>query len=100
MFRKIVYIGFGDLGSQVSLFLKQAFPGDINEVYFDDNLFSTQQQNSFPFSKYTDQQFDSYDFYVCLGYKNLELKTKTLSEMKTAGKKLPHFIHLYENKNP
>jgi sugar O-acyltransferase (sialic acid O-acetyltransferase NeuD family) len=93
MIRKIAYIGFGDLGRQVSLFLKQVFPGEINEIYFDDNLFSTQQQNSFPFSKYTDQQFDSYDFYICLGYKNLELKTKIFSEMKTAGRRLPHFIH-------
>jgi|SRR5688572_1012420 len=100
MIRKIAYIGFGDLGSQLSLFLKQAFPDEIHEVYFDDNLFSTQQQNSFPFSKYTDRQFDSYDFYICLGYKNLELKTKILSEMITAGKKLPHFIHSSAIINP
>ena len=93
MTRKIAYIGFGDLGDQLSLFLKQTFHGEISEVYFDDNLFSTQQPNSFPFSKYTDQQFNSYDFYICLGYKNLELKTRILSEMKTAGKKLPQFIH-------
>jgi hypothetical protein len=47
MIRKIAYIGFGDLGRQVSLFLRQVFPGEISEIYFDDNLFSTQHQTHF-----------------------------------------------------
>jgi sugar O-acyltransferase (sialic acid O-acetyltransferase NeuD family) len=100
MTRKIAYIGFGDLGKQLSLFLKQTTADEISEVYFDDNLFSTQQANSFPFSKYADIQFAGYEFFICLGYKNLELKTKILGELIKAGKKLPSFIHPSSIINP
>jgi sugar O-acyltransferase (sialic acid O-acetyltransferase NeuD family) len=100
MIHKIAYIGFGDLGKQLSLFLSQTVADEISEVYFDDNLFSAEYPNSFPFSRYTDGQFDDYDFFVCLGYKNPELKTKILDELKAAGKKLPNFIHPSSIMNP
>ena len=100
MIHKIAYIGFGDLGKQLSLFLHQTVADEISEVYFDDNLFSTEHLNSFPFLRYTDGEFDGYDFFVCLGYKNLELKTKILDQLKATGKKLPNFIHPSSIINP
>ena len=100
MIHKIAYIGFGDLGKQLSLFLHQTVTDEISEVYFDDNLFSSGHLNSFPFSRYTDGEFDGYDFFVCLGYKNLELKTKILDVLKSTGKKLPNFIHPSSIINP
>ncbi|MBX9783540.1 MAG: hypothetical protein K2X48_09630 [Chitinophagaceae bacterium] len=91
--RNIAYVGFGDLGQQVSRFLKQTATGPISEVYFDDQLFSSKTLHSFPFSAYKNPEFSHHDFFVCLGYKNLALKSKIIDELKRANRKLPNFIH-------
>jgi len=93
MNRKIAYIGFGELGKQISLFIRQTSGNDITEIFFDDDMFANKHPATFPFSSYAETQFAGYEFYVCLGYKHLALKTKILTDLMASGRAVPFFIH-------
>ncbi len=100
MKQQVAYIGFGHLGKQLSLFLRQSLKEEPNELFFDDHLFAAKQPFAYPFEAYKNDQFASCDFYVCIGYRHLALKTKILDELKQAGRSIPSFIHRSSILNP
>jgi acetyltransferase-like isoleucine patch superfamily enzyme len=93
MKRSIAYIGFGDLGRQLSLLIKQCSNAELTEIFFDDNLAAAGKPNAYPFAAYLDDRFDGYEFFICIGYKHLPLKTTILAALQAAGRKPGSFIH-------
>lgn len=90
----IAIIGFGDLGKQFYLYLKEAYPL-ANFVAFDD--FATYTLNNevqlFAFQAFKNKEFESYHFYAALGYKRANDK-KTIIDWLVAQKRaIPAFIH-------
>lgn len=91
---KLALIGFSDLGIYIRDLLMDFH--DVNEseiIYFDDNLYNRGQPNSRPFKEYIDNSYKNLDFYVCLGYKHLNIKNEIISRLVTNGRNVPHFIH-------
>ncbi len=75
--RRIAAIGFGELGIQIELILQS---NNKFHFYFDDLLNENGSPRAFPFRDYSNH-FEEMDFVCCLGYKNLGLKTKIVSEL-------------------
>ncbi|MBI4647270.1 MAG: acetyltransferase [Bacteroidia bacterium] len=91
--KKIAYIGFGSLGKQISAFIKERNKDkNLFEIYFDDNLTGT-KNNAYPFNNFFDERFADFDFYVCLGYKNLSIKKEIIRKLLEASRSAPSFIH-------
>ena len=84
------FIGFGDLGQQVAELLTPEMPDD---VYFDDLLHEEGDSGALPFSRYLEEAFRDYEFYVCLGYRQMDRKLSILRELEDAGRHLPVLIH-------
>ncbi len=87
---KIAVIGNGDLAKQVLGFLNPTSKFSI--VYFDD-FHKQNSQTHFPFSKWKDEMFSDYNFIIGLGYKNLDVKNKLLSDLINLNRKLLSFSH-------
>lgn len=100
MSRKIAYIGFGALGKQVSAFIRQTSSETPEEIYFDDVAVKNGLANAYPFSEHAENSFSEYDFYICLGYKQLSIKNDILNKLKSSGRNLPAFIHPSTIVNP
>lgn len=100
MSRKIAYIGFGALGKQLSVLLRQTEKSVPEEVYFDDIAVQEKKANAYPFNQYTEERFAAYDFYICLGYKQLSNKSEILASLKKLKRNLPSFIHPSSFVNP
>ena len=91
---KLALIGFGDLGHYIKEMLTDFNDVDeTNIVYFDDYLADQNIANAKPFSKYPDNLYHDFDFYVCLGYKHLEKKSEIISHLQSIGRRVPNFIH-------
>lgn len=94
MRRKIGYIGFGALGRQVSMYLREATSTDALEEYlFDDILVKSGNVNVFPFDSHLNDEHSSMEFYVCLGYQHLAEKFKILSDLEKRKRCIGSFIH-------
>ncbi len=89
---KAAYIGFGILGKQFKSFIDE-FERPDESIYFDDALAAEKVDGAFAFAEYSQDKFKDYSFYVSMGYKNLPLKHKIISELLHKGRKLPAFIH-------
>lgn len=93
--KPIAAIGYGELGSQIRNLLLQTHKRDIQH-FFDDILFEDGESKSSPFKAYKDN-LEDYEFVVCLGYNNLELKSSILSELKANNSIFSSVIHNSSN---
>jgi sugar O-acyltransferase (sialic acid O-acetyltransferase NeuD family) len=89
---KIAYVGFGELGRQVSALVSES--GVRQEKFlFDDNCHAEALPNAFPFEEHAADRFAELQFYVCLGYKHLTRKTAIVHRLLEAGRNLPSLVH-------
>jgi sugar O-acyltransferase (sialic acid O-acetyltransferase NeuD family) len=100
MNRKIAYIGFGALGQQIALLLRQSTTGQMEEVIFDDHAAGEKTPGAYPFGEYMNSKFEDYEFYLCLGYMHLPFKHEIAENLKSARRKLTSFIHSSSIINP
>jgi sugar O-acyltransferase (sialic acid O-acetyltransferase NeuD family) len=91
--RNIAYIGFGALGKQLAVFLRQTSKDEIKEIFFDDFLAEKKTPHAHPFQLYKGEQFAGYEFFICLGYKQLAAKAGITAELKSLGRNLTSYIH-------
>lgn len=98
--RKIAYVGFGELGKQISLFIKQTYSDIEEEIFFDDKLASLNGRNAYSFNEYENDKFSVYEFYVCLGYKQPDAKADILARLKDLKRNIGTFIHPNTIVNP
>jgi sugar O-acyltransferase (sialic acid O-acetyltransferase NeuD family) len=90
--RNIAFIGFGNLGKQIYNMISMS--KKIEEyIFFDDLLLKEGNSKSFPFFDYSKDDFKDYDFYVTLGYKSLQEKSKIIGKLITLKRSLPGYIH-------
>jgi hypothetical protein len=75
---KIAIIGNGDLSKQILGFVKPAMESSI--VYFDD-FHRINNLSHFSFLDWKNELFSDHYFIVGLGYKNLNIKNKLVSEL-------------------
>lgn len=80
-------IGYGELGQQLRLFLEAIEVDDF--VIFDDK---SNHPNAYAFNKYLSFE-DIQAYYIGLGYKHLELKSRILEILQRKGKQIPNLIH-------
>lgn len=93
MGRKIAYIGFGALGNQIAQLIYQSAKDQLQEVYFDDTLHNGGHPHAVPFDSYKEEQYKDYEFFICLGYKHLDLKTSILHDLNKLQRDLATFVH-------
>lgn len=91
--KKIALIGYGELAVQIEKFIIQQNTHRPVFYRFDDILFSKKSKNSFKFSDYISDKFADFDFYVCLGYKQLPQKKKIIEMLLKKKRNLPALIH-------
>ncbi len=78
--KPIAALGYGELGFQIDFLLQ-----DLNKRFsavFDDAYLSEKGENVNAFASYKDRVQD-FEFIVCLGYNNLQLKTQLTSYLKS-----------------
>lgn len=80
--RPLAAIGFGELGAQIELILKSK--NKKFHYYFDDLKNENGFPNTFLFKDYSNH-FQEMEYICCLGYKNLELKTKIITSLSDNG---------------
>src|SRR5262249_23948281 len=85
----IAIIGYGELGKQFEGFLKS---NSGRFIFFDDQL-NGKSENIFPFGDYEKEEFSNHDFFVALGYHNLERKKIITDRLLKLGRYLPPFRH-------
>ncbi len=91
--KKIAYVGFGEIGKQISLFIREKYGEGVKEIFFDDTLFQNGAKNSFALNEYKNPEYENFDFYIGLGYYYLELKEKIVKDLIKLKRNLPNFIH-------
>lgn len=91
--KKIGIIGYGTLGHQIEFFLREQNKPGIEFYYFDDQFQLTGNSNSFRFFDYRDFITSNLDFYICLGYKQLNIKSKILDELQGYNCLVPSLVH-------
>jgi sugar O-acyltransferase (sialic acid O-acetyltransferase NeuD family) len=89
---KLALVGYGDLGHQIEAMVAELTPADTT-VYFDDNAHRTGASGSLPFEAHASHDFKDFQFYVCIGYKHLPLKTQIIDRLIELGRSVPHLIH-------
>ncbi|MEP0263899.1 acetyltransferase [Dokdonia sp.] len=93
MKRKVAFIGFGSLGSQLFNFLNEELDISDSLMFFDDIKLKEGDERSFPFNEFLNDEFKEYEFCIALGYKHLNLKREIISKLTRANRKLLTFIH-------
>lgn len=92
--REIGILGYGELGQQLEYFLIEKYGKEcLCFHYFDDNLYIKNVKNSYPFNEYKKIENRNINFFVCLGYKHLELKKHIIEELLEKQFLVPSFIH-------
>ena len=91
--RNIAYIGFGSLGKQLSVLLRQTMKDELKEVFFDDIAVKENLRNAHPFDAYTNEQFAGHDFFITIGYKQFARKREITAQLKKLDRNLPAYIH-------
>jgi sugar O-acyltransferase (sialic acid O-acetyltransferase NeuD family) len=92
--KKIGIIGYGILGHQIEFFLKEKYKSGLEFYYFDDLFQLKGNSNSFKF--YDFREFflsEGMEFYVCLGYQQLYIKSKIIDELQSNNCLIPSLIH-------
>src|SRR6185436_17767933 len=91
---KIALIGYSDLGRYIKAMLSESYELTAEDfIYFDDNAFDDKVPGAYPFKEYLNEKLSEFDFYVCLGYKHLKIKNTIISELVSAKRNVPNFIH-------
>lgn len=90
---KYAYIGYGALGKQIATLLRQTSQEKPEEIFFDDLAHQNALENAFLFDEWKEERFAGYDFFVCLGYKQLEKKAAITNELLRLNRRLAKFIH-------
>ena len=85
------FVGFGSLGKSVANLLK--FSSNFKLLKFDDNLTNLNTRNAFSFEDFQKETFMNNNFYLGIGYKNFDTKSKILDRLRILKRSLPHFIH-------
>ena len=92
--KKIGIIGYGILGHQIEFFLREQNKSLIEFYYFDDLFQLTGNSNSFKFYDYREFFLaEGMEFYICLGYQQLIIKSKIIDELKSNNCSFPSLIH-------
>lgn len=92
--KKIGIIGYGILGHQIEFYLREQNKSGIEFYYFDDLFQLTGNSNSFKFYEYRDFILTKgMEFYICLGYKQLSIKSKIIDEIQGNNCLIPSLIH-------
>lgn len=89
---KLALVGYGALGQQIEGLVTEATPASTT-VCFDDNAHRTGGPGAFPFAAHTNDDFEDFSFYVCLGYKHLRLKQQIIDRLVELGRNVPCFVH-------
>jgi UDP-N-acetylbacillosamine N-acetyltransferase len=92
--KKVGIIGYGILGRQIEFFLKEQNKSEIEFYYFDDLFRFMGNTNLFKFYDY--RKFllsEGIEFYVCLGYNQLDIKSKIINELQSNNCSIPSLIH-------
>ena len=90
--KKIAIVGFGELGQQFfEIFNVNSSVAEF--AFFDDLLFDKKIKDAYPFNDFKKDHFAHYDFYIALGYKNLNNKSQIIEELLHLKRNLPKFIH-------
>jgi sugar O-acyltransferase (sialic acid O-acetyltransferase NeuD family) len=87
---KIAVVGNGDLAKQLLGFIDTSMKSSI--VYFDD-FHEINNQSHFPFLNWKDELYTNHNFIVGLGYKNLNVRNKLISELKKMNRNLLSYSH-------
>ena len=92
--KKVGIIGYGILGHQIEFFLKEMNESGIEFYYFDDLFHLEGNSNSFKFFDYREFLLsEGMEFYVCLGYHQLNIKSKIINELQSNNCSIPSLIH-------
>ena len=76
---KAAIIGYGALGKYMKDVLLDNNDYCENDlIYFDDEYYSKNNSYTYLFNQFEDSLFSDFDFYVCLGYKHLELRVSII----------------------
>lgn len=92
---KAAFIGFGDFGQQIFALAKQLYTLE-HTIIFDDYYKSSVDLPTLqvmPFNEYSNNTYNNYHFFVCLGYKHLKLKQKIINQLLANQSILPNLIH-------
>ena len=100
MSRKLAYIGYGSLGKQLSVLIQQSGVESSEQVFFDDIASREKLVSAFPFEQYIDEKYAGYEFLVCLGYRQLETKSKIISQLQQMNRRITGFVHASAIINP
>lgn len=84
------FIGYGELSAQVSALLET---GRVERHFFDDPMFDRKMPGAHPFKDYANPRFEKLAFYVCLGYKHLETKTRIIRHLAKLRRRPETFVH-------
>jgi sugar O-acyltransferase (sialic acid O-acetyltransferase NeuD family) len=87
---RIAVVGNGDLAKQLLGFIDTSMQSSI--VYFDD-FHKINNQTHFPFLNWKNESFSKHYFIVGLGYKNLNVRNKLISDLKNLNRNLLSFSH-------
>jgi acetyltransferase EpsM len=91
---KLALVGYGDLGRYVEDTISEFHVVDSTATaYLDDGLVAAGAPRSYPFASYSDPQFSTHTFFVCLGYKHLGRKLEVVCHLASLGRSLPSFVH-------
>lgn len=94
MMRKIAYIGAGRLAEQLASLLEPSLAaGSFRSVYFGLPAEGRAGKSVVPFERYLDDDFGDCEFYLALGYRQLQKKRSVLEALRSSGRKLPTLMH-------
>lgn len=92
--RKIGIIGYGVIGQQIECFLKEIVGEQkIDFFYFDDILYEKGAYNCFRFSDFDSNEFRELEFYIGLGYTQLERKKNICEQLVKKKYNFPYLAH-------
>lgn len=88
---KAAFVGFGELGLQIHALAKSLF--SLDEVIVFDDYYLQNDFQRFEFRQYASPQFADFNFFVCLGYKQLKARNNIAQELLHLGRNLPSLVH-------
>jgi len=92
------FVGFGELGVQIADMIDQ-IEGSKHRIVFDDVAYQQGMPNAHPFNDYSNDAFEAYHFYVCLGYKHLQRKLAILDHLAALGRHISPYCDSSAFKN-
>jgi len=92
--KKIAYIGAGRLAEQLASLLEPSLPAaSFRSVYFGQSAEGREGKHVAIFDRHLDDEFADHEFYLALGYHQLQKRRSVLDALLGKGRKLPSLIH-------